>query len=386
MAKTVLLFESDLRSSQIITQFLNHLGYQSVLYSQSVENTQELILKLTRKIDLIIFSSTEKMDSESHHNFFNLIAQNRNLDLVPLMFIKCNQTPLFSLKNKKPIHFRIDHQLLRPFSLSHFSNGIIQAHQSRWEQRNHILVLNHSFIESNLFAKKTDLGHWTQLHVFTDSQSFIEYFDTNKTKIGALILDPKSCDENITNWCLQLKKKTQDRSLPMVFLSRDPSLIQKFRLIGDLYIDHPQSSTTKLKSTSSMNWEELLSLISKRVLNAWPSRDLIMKTRRFIKTKPQKNIPSLLKKAFKLDENRWEFLLLAGLFAEKQGQRIKAINYFRNTLNFNPCAPLPYLKLVQLVDSPQEHKKLLHLALQYCPHHPQIQSLVSQFSSRGTLQ
>lgn len=151
-------------------------------------------------------------------------------------------------------------------------------------------------------------------------------------------------------------------------LSQEPREIQEFRIHSDFFFD------------PALSWETLLLNMSERLQYDWRVKNWIRRAKIEIKNGNPKDLEKLFKKALTLKITHWEILELQGLLATFRNDLELARELYFRALEMNPCAPSTYIQLFQISAFT---KKDFHVAqaLEYCPNHPQIKSLVERMSS-----
>lgn len=354
---TAIILERDEHSRAVMAKLLLQLGFSHILAAPNLHRCQYFLARYGSKVSLIVAS--EMAPGQVFAEFGDLLAHNVNTGFVPLLQVQDNW---LSKIRQAMASSRIDGQIARPFGLKKLQIAVERAHVNRGRHRDLILLVDEN--SPQLADLETSVFHWREMRVQTPEQ-LREHLENPSSRLGAILIHPKiGASSQIANALEKFKRTHAGRLTPAAVLSRNPVAIREFRLVADLFFEHPESNAKK--------WSEVLSQLSRRTIYGYGMRNLIISGRRAMKEQNTRHCLQLAKIGLNLDPTRREMHELAGAALELQGRHTRAADHFKRALNENPCSPFPYLRLLDLLKDDRELSQVANMGQRFCPAHPQV--------------
>ena len=365
-----LIVDRDENTRNALANLLSKLGYGPVLMANTLVKQAYYTARFKGQIELIIAS-----DMNPGQAFADLPIQlwtQSELYLTPLIELVTDprQRP-----PTDPSH-RIDARLRAPFGLRSLETAISQAHSQRALARNRVVVLG-PIPEPQSLARALRNTHWQQVLNTNELERVQEILTHQGYAVGAVVIDPQFAEPGTALWLRRFKRSPLGMVTPVAVLSREPRSIHSFRLTADLFSD--------AGAKENRCWIALLRNLSFRLQNRWSIRDIIQRGRRALKANQWDQLTKAVKAGLQIDPSRTEFLELAGRLAESRGRQGQAVQLFLQALKDNPCAPMPYLKLIELMNDGEKKEKILQQGALYCPKHPQVQDAIKKAQLNKTM-
>ena len=378
---TAIILEADSHSRRVLTTLLHSLGYTSVFAASDINEADFYFCRNPDRIRLILYSSSPEEGGDLPLS--QLVVQRPEMDFAPLIQMSNRRLRQSFLVFRTPL-VRVDDYLSKPFGAIQLKRSISRGHRRRAELRSTLLVLSNSLgprIGEALYTWKASV-HWKEVVSVSSPDAFETKLDSNRFRVGAIILDPALCNSSIISWLIRFKRTLIGAATPVALLSRAPERTLELRQQCNLFFDRPEREDSYAAEDVSIHlgWPEILKILSNRILFGQDAKEIITTCRQGIKAGRLDYAEKLANLGLAHDPARWEFQELVGTIAAKRGNRGEAIERFKTALATNPCSPYSYLNLVRLLDG-SERKKILEVGSAYCPFHPQLRSTIASLGS-----
>jgi CheY-like chemotaxis protein len=345
------------------------IGYKTTLTVADIHEAEYLVRQNGDRIKLILAARGPRDGLDLP--IARLVMDHPELNSVPFILMSNDWLPS-SLSRIRSHYSRIDDCLPKPFGRQQLQQSLSRAHRSRARHRDSLLVVGREWaprITEALYTCRS-LVHWREVIAVSSADELENQLETLGFRAGGIVVDPGACDARVIALLARFKKTTHGLGTPIAALSRDPQVIRDLRCHCDIFLDRSHVS-------EPLDWEELVTLLSRRVLFFWDARQLLTRGRQALKTGNPAWVASLARQGLMIDPDRWEFRELAGAAAGGEGKGFEAIEHFRAALAMNPCSPFPYLNLLRL-PAGSERTRIMAVAEAYCFAHPQIRAEIAR--------
>ena len=362
-----IVFGREASQIEAVEPLLREIGYAAVYHlHQWSDIEQEVIRNRERRAVIIGFENTG--DSSA----LQLLTPPPELDSVPRILVR-NSGLLGRLLNQvlpQAEALGVDAILPAPFGKHNLLAAITRANRARALHRNALIWAGTRPLPAHLLGSESTQGHWKLIAQTPTASQLLESISDLGSRIGGILVDPQDQDPKMQEAVARYKKSALGISTPIACLSRDPSLIRDFRTVIDLF---PQQDLAGRVPDPELI-QGLLRQLSVRLQLDWQARRTGILARKAMRLNHYAHATSLIQQVLKHDRTRWELHELCGEISALNHRKAQAASYWRRALSHNPCAPYPYLRLMQSTEGAAKDF-LARTALEYCPAHPEVREI-----------
>ncbi len=358
-----MIVDDEANTRTALRDLLTQLGYRNLLEAKNGEEALKIALAEKAKLRAII--ADWEMPYMDGITLLKEVNQRHDLDLA-LFILITSDLPKSQLAELQKTNDRLDHSLIKPFRMGALEKALELAQTHRTQTRSLIaavcedqklLPLNQAAAEMN--ASVVRVKNVNELQALILAQG---------SKLGLLAIDPKiAALDSIAQWLASFGKTHQGSATPVICAGRKPEVITPVRTLCRIFLSDTASVT---------EWKSALSAV-RRHQETWLNSELVsLDFKAALQAKDYSKALVLAQKLLALDPTNTEVRASLGEIHEHLGETAQAIPHFLQALEFHPCQPRAYIKLLgALMGSPTEAasvrlKETADQAVAYCPQHP----------------